>query len=100
MIKVWVKLKYALILCNQIYVYCWLLVFYAQTYNSDKHAFTIQHLISNYPKRLGYTMFQIKERQLGRMKNSYLTKIFFFDYRVVGSISLLNGYLFSKFMWK
>lgn len=23
-------------------------------------------------------MFQIKERQLGRLKNSYLTKIFFF----------------------
>lgn len=41
-------------------------------------------------------MFQIKERQLGRMKNSYLTKIFFSDYRVVGSISLLNGYLFPS----
>lgn len=72
MIKVWVKLKYALLYYVIKYVYCWLLVFYAQTYNSDKHAFTctIQHLISNYPKRLGYTMFQIKERQLGRMKNS------------------------------
>lgn len=101
MIKVWVKLKYALLyyVTKYMFIVDYLYFMLKLIILINTHLqYNIWFLIIQ--KRLGYTMFQIKERQLGRLKNSYLTKIFFFDYRVVGSISLLNGYLFSKFMWK